>query len=428
MERTGRPRPVAIVRRADLYVGARNEMAMVQSVRAQFKSDAASGTGPIAPSDRIAAIDMVRGIALFGVMAINVATIFRVSIFERFLPDGGDGTWLDRKLYSILMVGFDLKAFALFSLLFGVGLAIQYDHLSADSRRTVLLVRRLAFLMLIGAAHLVLIWNGDILFEYAIAGFVVLPFLFCRLWILTLVGTALMVLFLVSSFLPEIASMPSRAWMTQNVAEATRIYSSGGFAEVLAFRIHELPEFLPLHVFMFPRTVALMLIGAMTWRADLFQAGSRARQCLPFVAAIGLLAGGVLAVSQQNGWLRLGWRAEVALERLSTVLLACGYAATIILAANKTRARKLLAWAAPIGRMAFTNYLMQSVIFGWMFYGYGLGLFGKLGVAAALAIGIGVYILQIVFSAYWLQRFFYGPVEWLWRCAMYGTRQPLRRT
>src|SRR5258708_20128228 len=105
-------------------------------------------------------------------MAINVASVFRVSIFEQFLPDGGDGTWLDRALYSILMVGIDLKAFALFSLLFGVGLAIQYDHLSAGSRRTVLLVRRLAFLMLIGAAHLILIWNPDILFQYPIAGFI----------------------------------------------------------------------------------------------------------------------------------------------------------------------------------------------------------------------------------------------------------------
>ena len=324
-----------IVRRADPYGGARNEIAMMQSVRDQFQLDAVSSAGPIAPSDRIAAIDIVRGIALFGVMAINVATIFRVSIFERFLPDGGDGTWLDRALYSILMVGIDLKAFALFSLLFGVGLAIQYDHLSADSRRTALLVRRLAFLMLIGAAHLVLIWNGDILFEYAIAGFVVLPFLFCRLRVLTLVGTALLALFLVASFLPEIAPMPSRAWMWQNVAEAMRIYGSGGFAEVLAFRVHELPGFLPLHVFMFPRTVALMLIGAATWRADLFRTGSRASQSLPLVAAVGFLAGGVLAVSQANGWLQLGWREELSLERLSTVLLACGYGATIVWATNR---------------------------------------------------------------------------------------------
>ena len=101
---------------------------------AQFQLDEAPRAGPIAPSDRIVAIDIVRGIALFGVMAINIATVFRVSIFERFLPARVDGTWLDRALYSILMAGIDLKAFALFSLLFGVGLAIQYDHLSAGSR------------------------------------------------------------------------------------------------------------------------------------------------------------------------------------------------------------------------------------------------------------------------------------------------------
>jgi uncharacterized protein len=170
-----------------------------------------------------------------------------------------------------------------------------------------------------------------------------------------------------------------------------------------------------------------MLIGAVAWRADLFRAGSRAEQCLPLVAAIGLVAGGILAVLQENGWLRLGWRADLSLERLGTVLLACGYGATVVWAANRAGTRKLFSWAAPLGRMAFTNYLMQSVIFGWVFYGYGLGLFGKLGVAAALAVGIGVYILQVVVSALWLRRFLYGPVEWLWRSAMYGTRQRLWR-
>jgi uncharacterized protein len=78
--------------------------------------------------------------------------------------------------------------------------------------------------------------------------------------------------------------------------------------------------------------------------------------------------------------------------------------------------------------MAFTNYLMQSLIFGWLFYGYGLGLFGKLGVTAALAIGIGVYVAQVAFSAVWLQRYRYGPIEWLWRVVMYGTWQPFQRS
>lgn len=390
-------------------------------------SDAVFDAGPIAPSDRILAIDIVRGIALFGVMAINVVTVFRVSIFEQFLPVPIDGTWLDRAVHSILLIGIDMKAWALFSLLFGVGLAIQCDHLSTSTRRTALLVRRLAFLMLVGAIHLVLVWNGDILFGYAIAGFIVLPFLFSSPRIPAVAGSVLVALFIASSFLPPIATMPSRAWMTQNVADAVRIYGSGGLLEVLAFRIHELSGFLSLNLFMFPRTVALMLIGVAAWRSGLFRAGTRTSRYLPLIAAVGSLVGGALAVAHVSDWIHLGWRAELSVERLSAVLMACGYGTAIIWATDKAKARKLLAWAAPIGRMAFTNYLMQSLIFGWVFYGYGLGLFGRLGVAAALAIGTGVYILQIAFSAYWLQRYQYGPMEWLWRSAMYGTRQPLRR-
>jgi len=397
-----------------------------------FEHPAVAASGPIAPADRIAAIDIVRGTALFGVMAINVVTVFRVSIFERFLPARylpirPDDSRLDRALDSILMIGIDLKALALFSLLFGVGLAIQYDHLSADARRTTLLVRRLAFLMLVGLLHLLLIWNGDILFEYAVAGFIVLPFLFLGSRAPAIAGATMLAVFFVTSFLPMIVAMPNRAWMAQNISDAARIYGSGGFVEVLAFRLHELPGLLPLHVSIFPRTVALMLIGGALWRTGVFRTGSRASRYLLPAAAIGTVAGGVLSAAHANGWLGLGWQAELAVERLGTVLLAGGYGAAIVLATDRPVGRKLLAWAAPVGRMAFTNYLLQSVIFGWLFYGYGLGLFGKLGVADALAIGIGTYVLQAALSAWWLNRYLYGPVEWLWRSAMYRRRQPLLR-
>jgi len=330
------------------------------------------------------------------------------------------------RLNSVLMVGIDLKAFALFSLLFGLGLAIQYDHLAANPRRSALLVRRLTFLMLVGGVHLVLIWNGDILLEYALAGFIVLPFLNGSTRMLVVAGAALLVVFVAAPFLPPIASLPSRPWMMQHVAEARRIYGSGDFAEVLIFRIHELPAILPLHVFIFPRTVALMLIGAAAWRAGPFQTGARLPGCLPLAAAAAIFIGGASTVSLHNQWLSLNWRIELSLERLSAILLACAYGAAIVWATSNSRTRRFVVWAAPTGRMAFTNYLVQSLIFGWFFYGYGLGLFGKLGVAAALAIGTGVYLLQVALSALWLRRYSYGPVEWLWRSVMYGAWQPLR--
>jgi uncharacterized protein len=360
-------------------------------------------------------------------MAINVVTEFRVSIFEQFLPARMNEPWFDRVLQSILMVGIDLKAFALFSLLFGIGLAIQYDHLSASSRRMALLVRRLAFLLVIGGFHLVLIWNGDILLEYALAGFIVLAFLPGPAGLLIFAGTSLLALFITGPFLPPIASLPSLRWMTQHTAEAARVYSSGGFTEVLAFRVRELPAIVPLHVIILPRTVALMLIGAAAWRWGLFRRGSRANSYLSLAAFFGIVAGGSLAVALANEWLQLGWKAKLSLDRLATVLLACGYGAAIIWAFHKPGPKRFIVWAAPVGRMALTNYLTQSLTFGWIFYGYGLGLFARLGVAAAFAIGSFVYVLQAGLSASWLLKYNYGPVEWLWRSITYGAWQPFRR-
>ena len=123
-----------------------------------------------------------------------------------------------------------------------------------------------------------------------------------------------------------------------------------------------------------------------------------------------------------------GRRIRALAEPLGTILLALGYGAAIIGIANLESGKRLLGWAAPLGRMAFTNYLAQSVILGWIFYGYGLGLFGRLGVASALAIGLAVYFVQVPFSAWWLRRYRYGPVEWLWRTLMYGAAQPMRQT
>jgi uncharacterized protein len=289
-----------------------------------------------------------------------------------------------------------------------------------------LLIRRLVFLMLVGGIHLVLIWNGDILLEYAIAALIVLPFLTSSTRVLSTTGIVLLIVFVAAPFLPPIARLPSPFWMIQHVAEAARIYGSGDFAEVLAFRIHELPAILPLHVFIFPRTVGLMLVGAALWRAGLFRTGSRLSNHLPIGAIVGVATGALLATSLQSGWPGPGWRMELLLERLGTILLACGYGAAIMCAARNRRTRNLVAWAAPVGRMAFTNYLMQSVVFGWFFYGYGLGLFGKLNAAAALAIGTAVYLSQAALSAVWLRWYSYGPVEWLWRSAMYGAWQPFR--
>jgi uncharacterized protein len=354
--------------------------------------------------ERLVALDILRGVALFGVMAINLVFEFRVSIFEQFLPPREVASPLDRMIATFLSEAIELKAFALFSLLFGAGLAIQFDRL-AEKPRAALLLRRLLALLAFGVIHLTLIWNGDILTEYALAGLLVLPLLYGPRWLLAACALALLAVY-ASSVLMRLISLPDASWLAY---QARQIYPTGSFSEILRFRVHEIAAIAPLHVWVFPRTLALFLIGALVWRTGIVQRASERRW---------LLFGAALAAAVSTAFVG---------SVLATVTLALAYGAFIIGLASTAMGMRLLGWAAPLGRMAFTNYILQSLIFGWVFYGYGLGLFGKLNVSTALGFGVAVYAAQAYFSQWWLRRYRFGPIEWLWRSLMYGQLQPMRR-
>jgi len=373
-------------------------------------SDDAASPRPTNATERIDAIDVLRGVALFGVMAINLVMEFRISIFEQFLGPKTLASPVDRAIETILTQAVELKAFALFSLLFGAGLAIQFDRLTNSERRISLLMRRLAVLLVFGVIHLCLIWNGDILTEYALAGFIVLPFLSGPRWLLTLSALAFLALYLAMQAFPPAGLFPSRAAIWRDVMDANRIYATGGLLDVLAFRLREIPLIASLHAFVFLRTIGLFLVGALAWRSGILQ------------NVRGLLVIAPLCIGFGAALIYIGR------EPLGTILLALGYGAAILGIASFEHGKRLLGWAAPLGRMAFTNYVAQSLIFGWIFYGYGLGLFGRLGITQALAIGITVYAGQVLFSAWWLRHYRYGPIEWLWRTLMYGVRQPMVAT
>jgi uncharacterized protein len=383
--------------------------------------------GPVAPSNRIEGIDVMRGLALFGVLTINIVFEFRVSIFEQFLSPDSTIPAIDRALRDVLAAAIELKALALFSFLFGVGLAIQFDRLTNNPRRLTLLVRRLVVLLAIGAVHLFLVWNGDILVEYAVVGLVVLPFLFCPMWLTLLVAAACLILFITMPLLPPVVKFPSHFWIGEHIVQATMAYGHGGFMDVLAFRIREIPAMLPLLVEIFPRTIALFLFGALAWRSGILQRASEHKRLLLGIAIGGVLFGGVLTVAAQ--WRDLFvWPSREVMERFGGIALASGYASGIVGLTSVPAGQRMLAWAAPVGRMAFTNYLGQSLILGWIFYGYGFGLFGKLSVSAAFTVGVVIYAMQAAVSAWWLGRYRYGPVEWLWRSLMYGSWQPMVQT
>ena len=114
------------------------------------------------------------------------------------------------------------------------------------------------------------------------------------------------------------------------------------------------------------------------------------------------------------------------LMHIAQILLTFGYGATILVLMEYSVPRNLLKVLAPLGRMAFTNYLIQSLICSFIFFGYGFGQFGHMAVAPALALAVAIYLIQVAWSRYWLRDYQFGPLEWLWRTLMYGKMQPMR--
>jgi len=379
---------------------------------------------------RIASIDVLRGVALFGVLSVNLITEFRVSLFQQFLPPIMEGSRLDHMVDAAVSVGMELKAFALFSLLFGMGLAIQFERLATNAQRLPLLVRRLLVLLGLGILHLCFIWNGDILTEYALVGLIALPFLYASNRILIVACAMALLIYVAMPFwLPDSFLGPDEAGLRQYVRLATSVYASGTWSEIVRFNIAEIPRIVPLHVLVVPRTFALFLLGVFTWRTGLLRNPERHRRLLIGVAIFGLVLG--LGMSQlellgaETSWRTLA-PVVSTLITLGPVVLSIGYGATCIALYTFTGADRLLSGLGPLGRMAFSNYLAQSLVFGWIFFGYGLGLFGRLSSSQAMLLGITVYVGQVLASRWWLKRFRFGPMEWLWRSLMYGACQPWR--
>lgn len=383
-------------------------------------------TAAVPPRERIDSIDVLRGVALFGVLLVNLMTEFRVSLFQQFLPSSTLPWSLNGFVESFVSFALEFKAFSLFSMLFGVGLAMQLERLSNGMRPYYFLTRRLIVLLGFGIVHLVFIWNGDILTEYAIAGFLVLPLLgTSKRWLLT-ASVLMFTLYAALPILPPLIPWPSTETLVAHVAMANQIYSTGTHLEVFRFNVQELELFLPLHVFVFPRTLALILFGAFMWRTGVLRQAMMYRWKIFGAAVAGIVGGIALTYASRaeifGGWGSLG----LLLQALTPIVFACGYGAFVIWLAQFSSARGILAPFAAVGRMAFTNYILQSVIFGFVFFGYGLGLFGHMAASPALLLGVLVYCAQAALSTVWLRRFRFGPVEWLWRTLMYGRIQPMR--
>lgn len=363
---------------------------------------------PIRPEARSAALDGVRGLALFGVLLVNDVTLFRTSLFSQFLPEyAASAGGLDGWLSTLISVLVEFKAFGVFSILFGVGLAAQAERTGLPPRAFLAYaLRRLSFLLALGLVHLFLIWNGDILTLYALVGLCVAPLL--RLPTRWLVVFSLLALVSHLAPLPLPGPFDGVAALRAHVDRANQVYPHGGFLEVLAFRVAEVLPIARLLLWTAPRTFALMLAGACAWRWRLFT------EPVTSVRAFAI----ILALLSSGLGLTLATRAhsfrgalDAAAQNAASVLLALGYVGALLLLHATDLGARVIALAAPVGRMALTSYLTQSVVLGFLFYGYGLGMFGHTRVVTATVVAGGLYVAQIGLARVWLSRFRFGPIE-----------------
>jgi uncharacterized protein len=335
--------------------------------------------------------------------------------------------WANRAVDLLVVDLIEFKAFTLFSLTFGIGMAVQAERAKLRGVRVELfLVRRLLVLLAFGLFHLLLISNVDILILYAICGLLVIPLLRLPGAVLALAGLAAVYL---PSALPLGSWPPAESVLREHAANATRIYSEGGFATILTFRWRETVELIaPLLVSVAQRTFGMMLLGVALWYSGVVRDPQRYRFLLWVVClgagAVGLVNSTASVLSDSMGkpvkvasWLKvLGSHAP----------LAFAYAAALLAWPRSKRPSVVAMSVAAAGRMALTNYLVQSLVLAVLFYGYGFGLFGRLAPAPAAALGVALYAGQLAFSLWWLRRHRFGAVEWLWRSMTYGRRQPMR--
>ncbi len=403
---------------------------------------------------RIASLDIIRGIAVMGIFSVNVVAF--AMIFPAYMNPGAYGGYTGENLFiwAANYVLIDGKMRALFSMLFGASMLLVIDRAQTSGQSAARVhYSRMVVLLAFGLFHFLVIWHGDILSLYALTGLVAFAFRKCTTRTMIRWGVALMLLATLAfsglSYGMHRADVDAhRAGATRTEikqwndmagfairdaaanAEETRL-ARGSIVDRTRFMIAErADEPFANALALFPSTLALMLFGMAGYRSGFFTGAwedRRYRRIAGWSLGLGALAtaGLVAWIVASNFYIPLLFFSLIAIGQPVQVVMAFGYAALIVLLARKQGALALRIAAA--GRVAFTNYLGTSVLGAFLFYGDGLSLFGELSRFQAWLVVPCFWLIMLAWSKPWLDRFQYGPLEWLWRTLARLEFQPMRK-
>lgn len=423
-----------------------------------FTDPAAEGEEPgrpVSADERIVALDFIRGIAVLGILFANIVG-FGYPMIAYFWPPAlqGGATDADCWVWLFQFVIVDGKFRGLFTLLFGAGIYLFMERAWARGEGRWLQARRLIWLAAFGLAHFYLLWTGDILFLYAVSGLVALSMIKWQARTQLRVG---LVWYLVASLmfslvmggqaamesLPSIQAQQPEAYaqmregldrLLANAEKEGRVMADGSYAEIVAWRLSEESASLVTEVpfFALLETIPLILIGMAMYRFGLFD-----RRLDPAKMRrwgwIGLISGVVLSVPlglwvvARDFPMMLTQFAFNGPSQFLHLPMVLGLAALLALWAPGEAGTWLGSRLVAAGRMAFSNYLGTSLVLMFVFQGWAGGLYGRFHRPEMLLFVLAMWVLMLAWSKWWLARFRYGPLEWLWRCLTYSHLFPLRR-
>jgi uncharacterized protein len=394
---------------------------------------------PVAPRERVVTLDVLRSFSLCGVLIGNMA-LYSGRWMMRSKPPAP--TTLDTVADWGIAFFVESKAQTLLTLLFGFGFAVQLLRAQQRGKPIMgLYVRRLVVLFALGVLHISLLWWGDVTWTYAIAGFGLLAFLRTSnrtrvVWgvIFTLVPVLVWTLPAVQQAVTSLFFEKGEfAVYVERIAAAIRRPEHTGLAwEHIRYALAWSTLLFWYFLWVLGRFLLGYVAGKLRWFANdgaNHLAIFRRLLCWGVAAAAGsttlyvLERVRVIRVSQLAQPARLGLE---AVEQVRILALALAYVAIIVLLIQRPAWRRVLRILAPAGRMPLTVYFSQSLICTFLFYGWGLGWAGSVGVAGCLGLAVAIFAVQVAACHVWLRWFQFGPLEWIWRSMIYVKLQPMR--
>ncbi|MBN1339471.1 MAG: DUF418 domain-containing protein [Bacteroidales bacterium] len=399
---------------------------------------------PIEPKKRIEILDVLRGFALLGIIFNNILYFSGYSFIPlndlRLTPT----FQTDEKIYQLLDIIVTGKFYTLFSMLFAAGFYLQLSRYGNNNTGFLKTYRRrLLILLLIGLIH-VLIWFGDILFLYALIGFILILFRNIKTkiifrWSLFFLLLPVIIDFILLPFFstPDtlVAGHHDPAAHTNypdmTAEEVVETFRYGTIRELFVLNIHNyiwkwLSYLLSRRIF---TVLGTFLLGYYLCATGFFQERTKSTKLLIFSFIIGLSASVATGISGGSQFRFPPTLYDILYKilLLAGQIFLCFFYITLIYKIVQTPCgKRMLSYLKPVGRMALTNYISQTLLLIIVFYNFGFDLFGKLSLIAVCGIAVSVLVFQIIVSNIWLKYFRFGPLEWIWRCLTYNKRLKIR--